>query len=380
MTTLIPFHWRPAGALHIGTHSTDPAGAAEYIPSDTLFAALTAAHRVGGGDVRAWSDAFGSDPPLLLTSAFPRAGEVRFLPLPAYGAGLFDNDTRRQRGKNMKSIAYFSEALWQRWMGGQSLSGMLFPDDEYREPQKGEGAALQGGALWLTFDEIERLPEGFKPVGKARRYALRRRDAWKMESIPHVRVGRVNSAPTLFHSGRITFAPDCGLWFGVQWRDPERPIGPLTARTAFERALTILQDHGLGGERSVGYGGFEAQAGAPLDLPTPRPGAPAYLLSRYHPTAAEIKADMLAGPDAAYQTVRVGGFLHSPDGPAQLRRSLRLVEAGSLIRWPIGPDKPPGELVDVRPRYDQVTFPHPVWRYGYAAAAATPPISEVAHG
>lgn len=384
MTALSPFHLRPIGALHSGMHGDDPAGSADHIPSDTLFAALTTALRLGGGDVQAWSEAFCNDPPWLLTSAFPRVGEVRFFPLPAHGVGLFGPESRQQRGKTLKRLAYFSEALWLRWLNGQILDTALFPDDEYTEPTA--GVALQGGAFWLSGDEVRRLPDSFQALAKERRYALRRRHVREIEQVPHVRVGRTNSAATLFHLGRTTFAPDCGLWFGVQWRDPDRPIGSLTARAAFERALSILQDNGLGGERSVGYGGFQYQIGAPLDLPAPRPGAPAYLLSRYHPTPAEIQGGALAGPDTAYQGIayqitRVGGFLHSPDSPAQLRRSLRLLEAGSVIRWPTVANGAPGDLTDARPQYpgQPTPFPHPVWRYGYAAAAGLPP-GEVTHG
>lgn len=378
MSAFTAIHLGFKGALHSGRHSADLADSADHIPSDTLFAALTAAARVGGVDIAAWGHAFSADPPCLLTSAFPRVGDVRFYPLPSAQIGLFSDDTRRARGKALKQIAYLSEALLQHRLQGQPLDELLYPADEYTEPVS--GVALHQGNLWLTTAEIERLPKTWRDNSGQRRYVLRRRRIWAVERVPRARVGRVAHASTLFHIGRTTFAPDCGLWFGVQWRDPERPIGPLTARAAFARALAILQDHGLGGERSVGYGGFETQEGAPLDLPAPRPDAPAYLLSRYHPTADEIKGGALAAPDAAYQIARVGGFLHSPDSPAQLRRSLRLLEAGSVIRWPAEDDGPPGDLVDVRPQYDQITFPHPVWRFGYAAAAAILPVSEVAHG
>lgn len=369
MTQFTAIHLQLRSGLHVGAHSADLAATAAQVPSDTLFAALLTAYRLAGGAARDWSAAFAHDPPFLLTSAFPRVGDVRFYPLPV--ARLFADPTSAGRGKELKRLAYFSEELLRRRLAGRLLDAALFPQDAYTDPT--DGAALQDGALWLTTAETPRLPEPLRKLARAHPFALRRQRVWTTERVPRVAVGRSASDPTLFHSGRVAYAPGCGLWFGVLWRDPDRPIGDRSARAAFARALAHLQESGLGGERSVGYGAFEAANPAPLsELPAPRPGALAYLLSRYHPTPADLAAGALADPAVAYQTVRVGGFLGTPDGPAQLRRSVRLLEAGSVIAWP-AQTAVPGDLVDVSPQTDP-PFPHPVWRYGYALGAAFPPL------
>lgn len=353
--------------LHQGTSSAGLEESEVGLPSDTLFAALTHAWRHGGGDVAAWCEEFAQDPPALISSAFPFAGGVRFFPMPPRLEWLFERDTLQSRAKELKRIQFFSERLLCLALDGRRLDGHLFPADEYAEPE--QGVALQGGALWLAREEVSALPEAMQlPAG--RRYALRRASVWASQRVPRVTVGRRDNASTLFQVGRTSLAPGCGLWFGVQWRDRERPVGDTTLARAFELALAWLQDAGLGGERTAGYGAFTLEDGPDLDLPDAIPGAMAYLLSRYHPTAGDIDRGALAGEAVAYRLVAVGGFLRSPDAPAQLRRRLRLVAAGSLVRLAAAVA---GDIVDVRPQYPGHDFPHPVLRAGYALAAGLAP-------
>lgn len=349
-----------------GRQSLELAESGVELPSDTLFAALTHAWRYSGGDVAAWTEAFTTRPPALFTSAFPYAGSVRFFPMPARLDPLFSRETLRRRGKHLKRVQYLSEGLMRRLLAGRQLNDALFPDDEYAEPTS--GLALQGGALWLTDAEVAALPAAWRQLTD-RRYALRRQSVWAEEKRPRVTVGRRNSQSTLFHVGRIFFAPDCGLWLGIHWLDAERRLGKLSARDAVHQALSWLQDAGLGGERSVGYGAFQFQSGRDLVLPDPDPAGLGYLLSRYHPTAAELRQGVLDGSGVAYRLLTVGGFLYSPDSPARLRQQVRFLAEGSLVRQPPADAPVPlGDLLDIGPRAPH-QLPHPVLRYGYALSA-----------
>jgi len=135
-------------------------------------------------------------------------------------------------------------------------------------------------------------------------------------------------------------------------------------RSVLEDALGVLQDDGLGGERSTGYGAFTWSVGTAMALPDVVPGEPMVLLSRYHPRSEEVSS-ALATAVSAYELVPVGGWLRTWDGAAQRRRRLWMVEAGSIA---VATASPQGNLVDVRPLYDNLTgvVPHPVWRYGMA--------------
>lgn len=363
MPNLSTYYLHFHSGLHLSASSVRLEESQVTLPSDTLFAALTHTWRYAGGDVEAWCSAFEQDPPAIIGSAFPFAGGIRFFPMPVRLEWLFGRQTLRERGTALKRLRFLSEGLLRRALDGQRLDDYLFPRDEYAEPE--QGAALQEGDLWLSVDEVPALPDHMQPA-RGRLFALRRAAVWDRQSVPRVRVGRLTSASNLFHVGRTTFAPGCGLWFAVLWRDRGRPIGETTASAAFDQALAQLQDAGLGGERTAGYGSFRLAEPAELALPDPAPGGLAYLLNRYHPTEDDVEAGALAGDGVAYKLETVGGFLQSPDAPAQLRRRLRLIAPGSLVRLP---GAVAGDLADVRPNYPGAAFPHPVLRHGYALGA-----------
>ncbi len=373
MPELQPYHLAFRGGLHIGTRGVNLEEAGAHIPSDTLFAALLDVWRRAGGDVAAFAAPFvrdPPDPPFLLTSAFPFAGGVRFYPMPADLSRLFTTETIRARGKSLKRIGYLSEALLLKALSGAPLDGDLYPEKEHAEPQR--GVALQGGAFWLTPDEIDALPKDLQRA-PGKRHALRHLKVAERERVPRVTVDRVSSGSTIYHAGRLTFTPDCGLWFGVAWLKPAAqmaPAGPGYGE-ALDRALRMLADEGLGGERASGYGAFTlAEDGSAVRLPDPAASEAAVLLSRYHPRPAELPG-ALTCPGVAYRLAAVGGWLRSPDGAAQRRKRLTLVEAGSLV---CPPAYPAGDVTDVRPAYGNPAgdLPHPVYRYGLALAAGWP--------
>ena len=367
--------------LHLGSRGVNLEEARVCVPSDTLFAALVDALARDGIDpadlVGAYpqdgSDGAG-DPPFLLTSAFPFAGGVRFYPMPVPLVRFFTGGVLSTRRKELKRIRFVSEALLLRVLRGEVLDRWLFPSDGTTRPST--GVALQGNALWLTVDEVDDLPERMQR-GPDRQHALRRLPVYAAGRVPRVTVDRISSASEIYHAGRVSFAPECGLWFGIEWRRPDMSVGANgpTVRGALLRALALLADDGLGGERSAGYGAFTyKEGGPPLTLPDPEPGGLALLLSRYHPRPQELP-DVLTGEGAAYSLGSVAGWLRSWDGPAQRRKRVWLLDEGSVIRP--SSSGPLGDLADVHPAYDNPDgdLPHPVWRYGVALAVA---LAEVA--
>jgi CRISPR-associated protein Csm4 len=368
MPEITPYALTFHGGFHVGTRGVNLEEADPHLPSDTLFAALVDAWRRNGGSAEGFSAPFLADPPappFLLTSGFPRAGDVRFYPMPVDLSRLFQSETLRKRRKAIKGVRYLSEGLLRKAASGEPLDDWLYPEDEGEEPTT--GVALQGGALWLTLDEAERLPASLRRKA-GRRRALRYLSVWASESVPRVTVSRLNSASNIFHSGRVSFAEGCGLWFGVAWLRPEAPVGAdqVPYSQAFQQALTTLREDGLGGERSVGCGAFTFREEKPASWLEPAAGQPALLLSRYHPRPQELP-DALSAPGAAYSLLSVAGWLRSPEGPAQRRKRLYMVAEGSLVS---PPRFPAGDVADVRPTYRHPAgdLPHPVYRYGLALA------------
>jgi len=369
MPKLIPYSLTFRGGMHVGQGAESLTVSRLSIPSDTLFAALLDTWRYLGGDVDAFVHPFRCvlpDPPFLLTSAFPYAGEVRFYPLPVSLGALFGADilSNFDWNKPLKRLRYFSEALLRKALAGERLDGWLFPKDEHTEPTT--GIAMQGDALWLTIDEIAQLPAAFhRDPGK--RHALRRLKVWNNGSVPRVTVDRVNSASTIYHASRVTFLEDCGLWFGVDWRVVGQNV-ILPYSDAFEKIMKTLGESGLGGERTTGYGGFNYRAGEAIVLDDPRSEGIAFLLSRYHPRTEEL-ATVHTNRSAAYRLESVAGWLRTPTGASQRRKRLWLVSEGSLVGG-----VPGGDVTDVRPTYQNPDgdVPHPVYRSGLAVAIGWP--------
>ncbi len=382
MPALHPYHLTFSGGLHLGTRGVNLEEAGVQLPGDTIFAALVVAWRLQGQDPGAFVAPFqDGDPPFLLSSAFPFAGGVRFYPMPVDRSRLFSPQAWpriQERGKAVKRIRYLSEGLVRRAVAGELLDDLLFPQRAEDDPQdQAPGVALQGGVLWLTREEAERLPDRLRREGTRLRplRSLRHLAVWEESRVPRVTVDRVSSASNIFHVGRVRFAPGCGLWFGVHWRRPDVSVEDtnLSYRDALARCLALLQDNGLGGERTSGYGQFrldDAQAVVPL--PDPSPGGPAWLLSRYLPGPNDLPG-VLDNPNAAYDLVTVRGWVQSHEVRDQRRKAITLIAEGSLVAWPDAPVA--GSLADLRPTYDDHSaagLPHPVYRYGLALGLGLP--------
>jgi len=373
MPTITPYYLTFHSGLHVGSRGVDVDEARAAIPADTLFSALVSAWVQTGRRADSFVHPFVTqppDPPFLLTSAFPFAGDVRFYPAPVDLPDRFSKATVTHQGKAIKRIAWISESLLRAYLAGESLDDQLFPDDAFADPAGQQGVVLQRGALWLTREEVAGLPEAMRkkpdtPTDRPLR-ALRQLRVFAVERVPRVAIDRVSDASNIFHAGRATFARGCGLWFGVQWLRPDEQADNLTYRQAFELLLAHLADSGLGGERTYGYGAFTFTPQHAVTLPDPQAQTPAMLLSRYHPRRDELPG--VLGKGAAYRLESVAGWLHSPDGADRRRKRLHLLAGGSLVRWP---NAIAGNVTDVNPTFDNPKgdLPHPVWRYGLALAA-----------
>lgn len=372
MPELTPYTLQFKGGLHVGTRGVNLEEAGVSIPSDSLFAAILSTLRLSGEDAQAFADAYVADPPFLLTSAFPYAGGVRFYPMPADAARLFGKDTVAKFGKKLGKVAWFSEGLLKEALKKGNLEAWLFPDSDTETPKT--GARLQGNTLWLKVDEIASLPPGIQHDfvrEEKKRHALARQTIWKAMRVPRVTIDRHTSATNIFHAGKVEFAAGCGLWFGVHWRKPEAEYAGKKFKAALEMALKMMQDDGVGGERTTGYGAFSLVDGiSPITFADAvQPDGLAYLLSRYHPQGDEAM-QALNDPHSAYRLTPVAGWLHTYDGASQRRKRVFLVEEGGLIRMGQGAL---GDVVDVRPEYNGVFgVAHPVYRMGLALALAWP--------
>jgi len=349
-------HWtiyrlepKPGAGFHFGLRGLEQEDSAPHCPSDTLFAALVAtlADLEGDAGVRAFTAPFqNGQPPFLLTSAFPCAGDLPLLPFPFIKVKLTE---KRGQRKLLKRLRYVSPVIFRRILDRQSLDAYAGGGNENEDRR---GLFLQGGQVWIAAEETERLPQAWRELTPER---LREQKMWQSKPVDRVTVDRVASASSIYRIGRTVYAPGCGLWFGVQW-----PSGPdSAAQEQLETLLYHLGDRGLGGERSVGYGQFTWEQATAFDLPERAPDGPALTLSRYLPRQEELPA-VLQG-DASYRLAAVAGWLNAPGHKAQRRRQVRMLAEGSVFQT--SGAGPWGRLADARPNgWDD----HPIWRYGYA--------------
>ncbi len=324
------------GPLHLGGHVLSLDTSLPFVPSDTLYSALFASWVRLGGDPKPWAEAFPrrignelipADPPFLLTSAFPRFRNTLFFPKPR----IVPKD--QATAKDWKRTWFMDKAIFLKLTAG-------YPPKKFQPKQ----VSLQQGLLLTEDPKIPAI-------------------AGREEEIPRVTLDRETQASNLFSISCVRFEKGWGLWFAVAWRDPKRPCAGLTFREAFGLALRELAHHGVGGDRTVGYGSFSPELLDTEEWPDPLPGRPALLLSRYHPRPDELPWVIRDSP--GYEVEEIGGWSVTAEGHFR-RRRIRMLAPGSIL-IPRNPGVL-GDLVDVAPLdlEGRRLTSHPVWRYGLA--------------
>ncbi|NSW52344.1 MAG: type III-A CRISPR-associated RAMP protein Csm4 [Anaerolineae bacterium] len=335
---------QPTGlsGLHLGRHGIEQEHSSVLFSSDSLFSALTAAVAQLDGEegVERWMASLpGDDPPFLLTSAFPYAGEVRFYPAPQLGftTGVATPGVDTVRPKDLKKIRFVSEGAFKALVdGSQSLAGMVM-----------DAKCRNGEFLWLP-SESAHLPEAV---------SNRKQPIVTSDERPRVLIDRVSNASALFFTGFVQFAPNCGLWFGVRWRKMNTAL-----RQQFQEGVQLLESSGIGGERNAGYGQVAIEAWDAVEMPDPT-GKSWVSLSRYLPREDEMPA--LREAFAAYQLEGVGGWLQSTGSKAERRRTVNMLKEGAVLG--ALPKDWAGQIADVQPDYNGTKpIGHPVYRSGLA--------------
>lgn len=358
-----------AAPLHVGERGIGVEATLDYLPSDTLFSALCVTWLEMGQGYAArttgLAEHFAAQPPLLLTSAFPYVGGLHLLPKPHIRVQPAGG------GKEYKRVRWVSPAVFAAMLACTEAQALA---DLWQN-----GSALLGDDVWITQNECDALnahPEVAKNGDDLPR--LRREGFWAEMRVPHVAVDRVRNASTLFHVGRVHFAPGSGLWLALR--------GEQEWISAAIDALTLRGEAGIGGQRSRGHGQYvlEPAHDPALEALLAAPGssaAPVILLSRAAPTEAQM--DRLKHEDAAYGLALVGGYSGPANGAGVIRKQVRLLTEGSVIGG--GPDIP-GSLVDVTPGKtdkdgnvlppEKRLVPYDIHRFGFGFAISRQPAAQ----
>ena len=333
--------WKISGSsgFHFGRHGLGQEETLPTMPSDSLFAALVNRLAIrADGNVDAFIKAFKEhDPPFVLSSTYPFAGDVLFFPVPF--AALSDT-AKEDDAKKYKRVRYISKVLFMQLINEKGLKEI------YQSAHK-----LMADTVLVDESERDQLPESLR-IGKST-------TIWALETRPRVTLGRAAQNSSIYFTGRVTYAEHCGLWFGMYWQKQDGDLNAL-----LKELFAELEYSGLGAERSVGFGGCEIRKSGTIDLPDAK-GKPWVSLSRYLPRKEETDSLM----NGAYKIVNVGGWLDSPVMRGQRRRPVNMLEEGATLGKAL--HAVPGDIVDVSPHYNGVNpLGHEVYRLGMALAVA----------
>lgn len=340
---LTAFYFQARSAFHFGVPGIGVEAALDYAPSDTLFSALCVTVRLfhSDEDLRNLLKGFlDHSPPFLISGGFPYLKQRSGQNLRFYPASMWLQ--RWPQDKKISKVRWLSENLFRRWLAN--------PKDSQIFTDLASSADIPPDVL-LTHEEYSSLP-----------ILNNHRLFWQVDTVPRVTVERLTNASEVYQAGRLTIAPQGGLWCAVQ--ASEEILDWL------ESILHLLGDAGLGGERSSGYGQFVVEKEG-LSLPPVRQGHMFVTLSHYFPQLKLGERALFEHDEIAYQWVVRRGRMGSPDNQDLPRRKVQMIAIGSVL---LTPDNRSiyGGMADVTPYIPQdgkapVRFqPHSVYRYGYA--------------
>ena len=327
----------PWGAFHLGERGIGLEETAVIVHADTLHAALvTAASILEGRD--AVDRLAGTNPSVLLSSAFPFAGPVRFYPRPMIPPR--EAEAQPAGDVKWKDVAYISEQLLTA-----HLTGRPYPSVE----------VIHGGTALLSGEEAEALRR-FLGMGN-----LAGLNFWAKATAPRVALDVASQRSGIWHFGRVAFHPGAGFFFRVRYRHPD-----FVDR--FRAIVRLLADTGLGGDRSSGHGLFKARFEEARAVG--EPSADRFLtLAPVYPPPDQLPA--LLGSESRYRWLIRGGWISGAAATPYRRRTVRMLAEGSLLTgaanslW--------GTVVDVTPEGIPEPLPFRVLRYGFAFAVGVPP-------
>lgn len=325
--------WRiQGGQFHFGKQGLGQEETRVTFPSDSLFAALIARLALLEGDaaVKKFIEPFCEGrPPFVITSTFPFAEDIFFFPVPLASLIVKKELSKEIKFKSLKKVKYVSEKIYRQLIAGKSLI-------EFAQERE---------TFWALPEE--KIPEKI----------------WMEERRPRVTIERDTNKSTLYFTGSVTFAKNCGLWFGIRWLDEDDAL-----KSQVMNLLADLGEAGLGAERSAGMGKADIKSESSLELPNPSSTGAWTSLSRYLPRDDKREMNAFQDSQAAYNIERVGGWLDSHTKRGQRRRPVNMLTEGAVLG--AAGSETPGRVEDVAPKYggDEDHQGHPVYRSGIALA------------
>lgn len=293
-----------------------------YIPSDTLFSAFCHSYLLlfGKTSLENLLKRFNTDvPPFQISSCFPYQQNRFFLPMPLDPSRI-PAPAEDTPFKKYKKVKFVEKSVFERLIN--EPSSKLKEDDVTIPPLKKDS-----------------------PV-------------YTKNIVPRIAVSRINNHPgeNYFHFGEIAFYDNCGLFFLAKFNNESE-------QKLFEATLNLMQDEGIGGNRTVGKGIFKYERMDNFEIKIPQNNKGCVILSLYSPKETEIEHLK----NGFYELIERKGYIYSPWIQSFRKKSAILFVEGSVFRKQVY-----GQLLDVTPQIHNETLPHRIYKYAFAFSISYP--------
>lgn len=320
--------------LHLGNEREDYAESLGIIHSDSMYAALTAAlFKVGWKPPNEFKGHLGCT----ISSLFPFYQKEKEPPV------YFFPKSRKQEimeeglledHKKIKKIKWLDKEFFEDYARGKSLQELYLRG---KSGEKDENKYHKGD--YFTKASI---PENF--ISK--------------QVFPRVTVsrnGKDDADP--FYMERLFFKDNSGMFFLAEGNT-----------TLLEKALTILEQEGIGTDRNVGNGFFECEKDT-LELELPDNSSYQMNLSLFLPAEKEQLKEQLDN-QAAYAFKKRGGWISTPPYNTIRKNRIYMFEEGSIFQTDIDKPMTDGRIVNLKPDTSKLPADlqgiHDIWRNGKA--------------
>lgn len=342
--------------LHLGAEGTGVEKIYDFLHSDTLFSAIC----------HGWLEIYGRESLEVLLEEFPKNDQTTipveppFIISSAFPFVVKGDET-----------TYFLPKPQKR---------PPFPRFEGKKPKEAKRVEKTLDDMdWIDLELFWEWAKAVEPQEKWLNYKERFNkmtrlldNAVNSDTRPRVTKDRRTSSSLLYHFGLIYFSDDeekgrGGLYFLVRCRDE-------SVENKLKAVLKLLGETGIGGERSSGYGRFEARW-CELDerwkIPRPRFSNGRISLTLYYPSVSDLRRGKEL-PVYQYGLIKRAGWTSSPYQKKPYRHKvLNMFREGTTFATAKHPsifrkDKTVGCLVDVASDEFLQNVKHPIYRYGIA--------------
>ncbi len=324
--------------LHLSRGQTDAYDKSEEIlHSDTIKSAIfvTAKMLFGKEIDEAFFESF------RVSSAFPYKGKDYFFPKPMAKLDFkfegLDNDKDISKvSKKLKKLEFISKSVFEDVISGKE--NIEVKDQQFSKKGK-----------FLFSDEI--TDDNKKQVYKSevqQRLATAKPFRNKEGNV------EIEKDGTPYYIDRIYFTENSGLYFFIEY------LGN-SDKEKINAAIKLLGDEGVGTDKHIGNGIFEAIFPKTFDLKVHEDANSKMLLSLYCPKKDELQKEILH--ESSYQLIKRGGYIASPENIEHLtfrKKSVYMFQEASIFPNAM---QLIGKIENLKP---DKKVGHPVWRDGYA--------------